>query len=161
MSQRTALQEAATGLLGEVVRSGLDLAMGAPRLLNHGPASGTPDLFALKRSLPPITSTAFDESQGRVDYARLAKEPGCRTYQAASLRFFEPASLSAREIPRLGFFRQAAYPIGGELFSLDDIEPGILRGNQRHSEPEASTLLGTTKEISALRYAPCDRKLNK
>src|SRR5690606_36544813 len=39
---------------------------------------------------------------------------------------------SVREVPRMGFFRQAAYCIGGHIFSLDDIEHGILRGNRRH-----------------------------
>ena len=33
---------------------------------------------------------------------------------------------------RLGIFRQAAYNIGGMRFSADDIEHGILRGNQRN-----------------------------
>jgi hypothetical protein len=31
-----------------------------------------------------------------------------------------------------GFFRRAAYTIGGYRFSADDIEHGILRGNRRH-----------------------------
>jgi hypothetical protein len=39
---------------------------------------------------------------------------------------------TVREIPRLGFFRRASYVIGGELYSLDDIEHGILRENRRH-----------------------------
>ena len=31
-----------------------------------------------------------------------------------------------------GFFRRAAYNIGGMRFSADDIEHGVLRGNRRH-----------------------------
>jgi hypothetical protein len=35
----------------------------------------------------------------------------------------------------LGFFRRAAYVIGGRRYSADDIEHGILRGNRRHFYP--------------------------
>ncbi len=33
---------------------------------------------------------------------------------------------------RPGFFRQAAYNVGGQRFSADDIEHGVLRGNRPH-----------------------------
>lgn len=32
----------------------------------------------------------------------------------------------------LGFFRRAAYTVGGQRFTPDDIEHGILRGNRKH-----------------------------
>lgn len=36
---------------------------------------------------------------------------------------------SVREVPR--FFQRVSYRVGGHIFSLDDIEHGILRGNRR------------------------------
>ncbi len=33
---------------------------------------------------------------------------------------------------QIGFFRRAAYRVGGMRFSADDIEHGVLRGNRRH-----------------------------
>jgi hypothetical protein len=151
------------GLFDRVLHRALDLAMGEAQPLNTGYAAEPPDAGALKRALDELAAGAFDFERGRVDYPRLAHEPGYAAYRAktAGLKAFDLSRLdsreerlafwlniynalvidgvvalgikeSVREVPRLGFFRRVAYDIGGEIFSLEDIEHGILRSNRRH-----------------------------
>jgi len=105
---------------------------------------------------------AFDTENGLVNYQGLTNSPTYRHYRrvAGGLRHFNPSSLHSREESLAfwinlynsliidavisfgieksvweagwGFFRKAAYNIGGLRYSADDIEHGILRGNQPH-----------------------------
>jgi hypothetical protein len=101
---------------------------------------------------------------GRVDYARLTVSTGFAAAEQAarSLAGVRLAALAARPvrlafwlnvynalalhgIVRLGvrtsvlrvwnFFGRVSYRVGGLVFSLDDIEHGILRGNRRRKLP--------------------------
>ncbi len=118
----------------------------------------------LLRALQMMQAEAFDPETGTIDYQRLADSKSYARYRActAGLIGFDPASLHSKEermafwvnlynaliidaviafrLQRavredLGFFRRAAYVIGGRRYSADDIEHGILRGNRRHFYP--------------------------
>ena len=118
----------------------------------------------LLTALQMMQAEAFDAAAGTVDYHQLADSESYARYSGctASLVDFDPASLGSREermafwinlynalvidaviafgLERavredLGFFRRAAYMIGGLRYSADDIEHGILRGNRRHFYP--------------------------
>lgn len=103
-------------------------------------------------------------AHGGVDYGTLRSGDAYADFRActAGLIGFDPAALRTRE-ERLafwinlynalmidavltfgvensvrddtGFFRRAAYTIGGRRYSADDIEHGILRANRRHFHP--------------------------
>lgn len=103
----------------------------------------------------------LDPEHGGLDYAGLSGSEGYRSFVAMTteLRRFDPGRLAGRE-ERLafwinlyncliihgiialgvrrsvkevtGFFGRIAYNTGGWLFTPDDIEHGILRGNSRH-----------------------------
>lgn len=106
-----------------------------------------------------LRAAAACEDGRAVAYDRLATLPAFAAYRAVAgeLAGFDPGSLatrgerlafwinvynaltidavaafgvhgSIRDVP--GFFRRAAYRIGGERFSLEEIEHGILRGNR-------------------------------
>lgn len=140
----------------------MNLALGEAKPLNDLSSSEAPDAALLKRSLDGMAAEAMNLETGTIDYAKIRVNPRYEQYrrQAAALRRVDPSTFSredrlafwlnlynaltidavvsfgiretVREIPRLGFFRRAAYIVGGELFSLDDIEHGILRQNRRH-----------------------------
>lgn len=103
----------------------------------------------------------YDPVAARLDYGSLTGSEAYRAYTAlsAGLKGFDPSRLTLREerlafwinlyncliihgIIELGvkesvrevswFFNRIAYNIGGWVFSPDDIEHGILRGNSRH-----------------------------
>ncbi len=127
--------------------------------------TGGPGVAAeLLAALQMMKADAFDGATATVDYARLKESESYTRYRACTgaLVDFEPARLNSRE-ERLafwinaynalvidaviafglkgavredtGFFRRAAYVIGGLRYSADDIEHGILRGNRRHFHP--------------------------
>ena len=114
----------------------------------------------LMRSFYQLRNQFFDIRRGRVDYDRLGKSEEYERYRtvANGLRIFDPCWLlgrkekiafwinlyntivvdaivhygideSVKEVPNL--FSQVAYNIGGRLYTPDDIEHGILRGNAR------------------------------
>jgi len=114
----------------------------------------------LRRDINRLKSEFYDLERGRVDYAAMRQSEAYRQYAAdtALLRDYDLAQLdgregklafwinvyntlvihgviacdireSVREDPR--FFSRVRYDIGGLLFSPDDIEHGILRGNHR------------------------------
>ncbi|GAX62543.1 hypothetical protein SCALIN_C34_0094 [Candidatus Scalindua japonica] len=114
----------------------------------------------LMQSIRRLRDMFYDTTRGRVDYHKLADSDAYRTYRLLSngLQKFDPSSLlghrekiafwvnlyntivvdgitklgirqSVKEVP--GFFSSVKYDIGGYLFSPDDIEHGILRGNKR------------------------------
>jgi len=114
--------------------------------------------------LQVMQAEAFDPVAGTVDYRRLAGSESYARYRrcTAGLKGFDPGSLGSREEQvafwinlynaliidavialglksavreDVGFFRRAAYVIGGQRYSADDIEHGILRGNRRHFYP--------------------------
>lgn len=133
--------------------------------LGRTAAPGGPGVAAeLLSALQMMEAEAFDPTAGTVDYHRLAESEAYARYRGctASLTGFDPRSLGSREeqvafwinlynalvidaviafgLQRavredLGFFRRAAYVIGGLRYSADDIEHGILRGNRRHFYP--------------------------
>lgn len=104
----------------------------------------------------------FDNEKGSVEYEGLRNSSTYRRFKevAAGLVRFDPAELVSREEKLAfwinlynsmivdavislgvkdsiwekgkGFFRKAAYNIGGFRYSADDIEHGILRENRRH-----------------------------
>lgn len=53
-------------------------------------------------------------------------------YNALILHGVIHYQISGSMLRDLGFFRRAAYDVGGMRFSADDIEHGVLRGNRRH-----------------------------
>ncbi|MFB0557075.1 MAG: DUF547 domain-containing protein [Dehalococcoidia bacterium] len=114
----------------------------------------------LRTIVDQLKLEAFDTENGLVNYRALRNSPTYTRYRMATggLRHFDPASLQSRG-ERLafwinlynslmvhaviffgieksiweagwGFFRKAAYNIGGFRYSADDIEHGILRGNR-------------------------------
>ncbi|MEX0801628.1 MAG: DUF547 domain-containing protein [Dehalococcoidia bacterium] len=119
------------------------------------------ELFAAVREMK---ADAYDPSCACFDYAVLPTRESYSRYRdcSARLRAFDPTSLRTRG-ERLafwinlynalvidavvafgirasvredgGFFRRAAYIIGGRRYSADDIEHGILRGNRPHFHP--------------------------
>ena len=118
----------------------------------------------LSLSVQAMKAEAYDDSCNCFDYTALADSECYSRYRACSggLLEFDPAGLSSRG-ERLafwinlynaliidavicfrlkesvqedrGFFRRAAYIVGGRRYSADDIEHGILRGNRRHFHP--------------------------
>lgn len=113
----------------------------------------------LKKLTSRITTEAI--VNGRIDYARLKDNVIYQDYRhlTQQLASFDISSLrqherkmafwlnlynaltidgiihygiSQRVTENLGFFRQAAYCVGGFRFCLDDIEHGILRANAGH-----------------------------
>jgi hypothetical protein len=119
------------------------------------------ELFA---AVQAMKAEAYDPSCNCFDYAALATGETYAGYRACSARLleFDPSALRSDK-ERLafwinlynalivdaviafrpqnsvrddhGFFRRAAYIVGGRRYSADDIEHGILRGNQRHFHP--------------------------
>jgi hypothetical protein len=115
---------------------------------------------ALMRSIRKLRDRFYDTSRGRVDYQSLKTSQEFRDYRLLtnSLRTFDPSRLLGRKaklafwvnlyntivvdgIESLGirrsvkefggFFGIVSYNIGGRLYTPDDIEHGILRGNSR------------------------------
>lgn len=114
----------------------------------------------LKRSMDLLRVEFFDTAAGRVRYEAMPGSAAFAAYcgMAVALRGFPLASLRSdpdrlafwinmynalviHGIIALGlrqsvweagpFFRRVRYLVGGQIFSLDDIEHGILRGNRR------------------------------
>lgn len=114
----------------------------------------------LKRSMDLLKVECFDTAAGRVRYGAMPGSAAFAAYRgmAAALRSFPLASLRGdpdrlafwiniynalviHGIVALGlrqsvweagpFFRRVRYMVGGHVFSLDDIEHGLLRGNRR------------------------------
>lgn len=127
-----------------------------------GEAADRPNMAAvLRESVNSLTSSALDRRRGAVDYSRLRDSQAYADHQecAGRLAAFDPGELSSRaertafwinlynallidaviaygieksvrEVS--GFFWRAAYRIGGERYSANDIEHGILRANRGH-----------------------------
>ena len=114
----------------------------------------------LMQTIRMLRDKFYDTNRGLVDYDRLRDSSEFQHYRilANGLREFKPSCLmgrkaklafwtnlyntivvdaivtlrvkqSVREVPE--FFRKVKYAIGSHLFSADDIEHGILRGNVR------------------------------
>ena len=116
---------------------------------------------AMMEASKMMLAEAIDPSSGRVNYSALADSSTYSEFQRLSqallmcqatdippgdggkafwinlynaliidavIRFNIQGSLSKDP----GFFRKAAYNVGGLRFSADDVEHGILRGNRRH-----------------------------
>lgn len=124
-------------------------------------SSGTDIVAALNRAVHGLQSAAFDVQTGRVDYAALARSPVYADYRQLT-RQLRNVSLDALTQPAAklafwinlynalivdaviafkvrdsvqevrAFFSRAAYMVGGQRFSADDIEHGILRANAGH-----------------------------
>ena len=129
------------------------------------PYTGRPgigqELFA---AVQAMKAEAYDRACNCFDYARLTGSETYARFRACTARLleFDPSVLRGRQ-ERLafwinlynalivdaviafrlkesvredrGFFRRAAYIVGGLRYSADDIEHGILRGNRRHFHP--------------------------
>jgi hypothetical protein len=122
-----------------------------------GPGIGQ-ELFA---AVQAMKADAYDLSCNCFDYAKLADSDCYAQYRACSGRLleFDPSVLQTRQERQAfwinlynalivdaviafrlkksvqedrGYFRRAAYIVGGRRYSADDIEHGILRGNRRH-----------------------------
>lgn len=126
---------------------------------------GDADIAAdLRTRMQAMAGEAYDVERGGVDYESLRSSDAYREYKActSSLLDFDPATLATREEmlafwinlynalvidavvafgvkdsvrDDTGFFRRAAYTIGGRRYSADDIEHGILRANRPHFHP--------------------------
>jgi len=113
----------------------------------------------LRNDMNRLKGEFYDLEQGKVDYRAMQSSEAYREYVTNSslLRNFDPSGLSSREqklafwiniyntlvihgiielgikesvreVPR--FFRSFSYAINGSAYTPDDIEHGILRGNQ-------------------------------
>jgi hypothetical protein len=114
----------------------------------------------LMKSIRQMRDAFYDTGRGLVDYEALGSSPAFRQYRALTngLRDFDLDTLISDEkrlafwinlyntlvvdgivdlgiersvLDHPGFFRRLRYVIGGQNFSLSDIEHGILRGNRR------------------------------
>jgi hypothetical protein len=114
----------------------------------------------LMRNIRKLRNKFYETKRGRVDYQALKESDEYRHYRLLTngLKKFDPSRLSGRRekiafwvnlyntivvdgIARMGieqsvkevafFFSYVKYEIGGQLYSPDDIEHGILRGNAR------------------------------
>ncbi len=133
--------------------------------LGRAQAAGGEDVAAeLLAALRMMKTEALDIASGRVDYERLRHSAAYEQYRTCTARLirFDPGNLDSRDarlafwinlynalvidavisfavrgsVRRdLGFFRRAAYVVGGLRYSADDIEHGVLRGNRRHFHP--------------------------
>jgi hypothetical protein len=115
---------------------------------------------SLREAIGNLQAQFLDLERGRVNYRAMKGSPeyGAYLQKAALLRNFDLSQLKEREkklafwinlyntmvihgvidwdiresvMERNGFFTRLKYDIGGHLFSLNDIEHGILRGNSR------------------------------
>ena len=115
----------------------------------------------IKRALAMLKTEADDEATASFDYAKVRTSETYRALRdcTARLKTFDPGILTTRQKQLAfwinlynalvldaviffsvrdsvtkdpGFFRRAAYRVGGMRFSADDIEHGILRGNRHH-----------------------------
>ncbi len=129
-----------------------------------GPVAGAQIAAALSISIKEMAAEAYDTRRRCFDYRALRASGSYRRYRerAASLTAFDPATLTSRAEKLAfwinlynaliadaviafaikksvredsGFFRRAAYRVGGMRYSADDIEHGVLRGNRRHFHP--------------------------
>ncbi len=126
------------------------------------PIPGTqPAVRALKKTANAMHAMAFDPQSGTVNYVGLAQSEAYSEFRALTrtLPACSPDELGGREqrlafwinlynalildavirfeitgslLEDRGFFRRAAYNVCGLRFSADDIEHGLLRGNQPH-----------------------------
>lgn len=125
------------------------------------PPPGAEIAGRLRHDLQRLKGDFFDPQRGRIDYAALRGSEAYRRYAEDTLllRAFAPHRLESREeklafwvnlynalvihgVIELGirdsvreephFFRAIGYRVGDLLFTPDDIEHGILRGNRRH-----------------------------
>jgi hypothetical protein len=131
-------------------------------LNNSPPLPKIPDPAAsLQKAANAMKAEALGSQGKRIDYAALASSAAYKAFQrySRSLPNCELAELGGPRqkmafwlnlynalimdaviafrvrdsvLEDLGFFRRAAYDVGGIRFSADDIEHGILRGNRRH-----------------------------
>jgi Protein of unknown function, DUF547 len=146
------------GLLNRALRVDSRLALNDNLELSEMPTQHVAE--ELRRVVNEIKANAYDPERQSVDYARVRNGPAFANLRqcTAQLRFFDPANLQtdperfafwinvynvlivdaviAFGIRRTvwedkGFFRRAAYRIGGLRCSADAIEHGILRANRR------------------------------
>lgn len=135
------------------------LNLGRPAMAGNGDIAG--ELLA---AVQAMKAAAFDLATGRINYELLREGDSYQRYRACTARLmeFQPQTLVTRQQrlafwislynaliidaviafdpgkgvrEDLGFFRRAAYIVGGLRYSADDIEHGILRGNRRHFHP--------------------------
>lgn len=126
----------------------------------RGPAPPEDLAAHLKQTMDLLKVECFDTAAGRVRYEAMPGSPAFAAYArlAAALRDFALAGLRSdpdklafwiniynalviHGVVVLGirqsvweagpFFRRVRYLVGGYVFSLDDVEHGILRGNRR------------------------------
>ncbi len=124
----------------------------------EGPENPAAELMRVSKDL---LTEGIDPDTGRVDYSGLGSHEIYKKFKltARSLPLCMPADIGTESeqlafwinvynvliidavihyqirgsmMRRPGIFRQAAYNIGGKRFSAEDIEHGILRGNQRN-----------------------------
>mmetsp|Transcript_39607 Transcript_39607/g.77937 ORF Transcript_39607/g.77937 Transcript_39607/m.77937 type:complete len:496 (+) Transcript_39607:98-1585(+) len=115
-------------------------------------------LSAATNTISNIVSTHRDMADGLVDYVAVSQDSRfplfesavcelqktaleemgelCRTafvinlYNMMILHAFSRAGPPQSSLQRISFFDQIKYNVGGKLFSLNDLENGILRGNK-------------------------------
>lgn len=154
------------------------------------PDAPAPDIAVeLRSAIGIMKAEAFDPEHGAVDYARLRESPSYAEYRACTteLARFDPGSLTSKEErlafwinlynslvidaviafglkdsvrENLGFFRRAAYIIGGVRYSADDIEHGILRDNRRHPLPLFPLQFAAGDPRRRLAISPMDPRMH-
>lgn len=144
--------------LDKIFRIDVNAALNGGIIVQTGDSGVAADI---QRALTMLKAEAYDEASATFDYARVRASETYRALRdcTARLNTFGPGILATREerlafwinlynalvldagisfdvresvTKDLGFFRRAAYRVGGMRFSADDIEHGILRGNRHH-----------------------------
>jgi len=116
--------------------------------------------IALRKAIADLQAEFFDLDEGKIDYPAMGGTESFNTYVAMTglLAGFDLTSLQTREErlafwinlyntmvvhgvvelgiersvkEKAGFFDRLKYDVGGHVFSLNDIEHGILRENRR------------------------------
>jgi hypothetical protein len=135
-----------------------DLVLNSETALGEEPSESID--IALRKAMAELQGTFFDLEAGRINYGAMRGTPQFNNYvrMAGFLKKFDLRSLPERPQrlafwinlyntmvvhgvvalginqsvkEKRGFFDRVKYDIGGYLFSLNDIEHGILRGNRR------------------------------
>ena len=143
----------------------------------------------LQSRLLALKGEFYDPSTGAVSYAALRRSEAWKEVRSltAGLRDFDPRTLATRE-ERLAFwinvynalvidaivergvtrsvsevrffFARVGYVVGGDFFSADLIEHGILRGNQRPAFPLGAVRIDKGSPLAEMVLSPPDPRVH-
>ena len=102
----------------------MDAVSESQALLAAARAGDRPGLEAAAAGLAAIRPGAIEGDAARIAF-------WLNVYNARLLDALDERPLTGSLLRHRGLFRRAAYEVGGERYSLDAIEHGLLRGNAR------------------------------